>query len=61
MWRVIWLGPAFIGVVVILLAVFVFRYETVAYCLMQDRNEEGMLHLKRVYRKKNNDDPETIE
>ena len=61
MWRVIWLMPALIGIIEILLIIFVFRYETVAYCMMEGRDEEGMLHLKRIYRKKNNEDPEPIE
>ena len=61
MWRLIWLAPAVVGIVVILLAVFVFPYEPVAYCLMEGREEEGILHLKRVYSKKNEDDPQTIE
>ena len=53
MWRVIWLTPAFIAIVVLLAIKFFFPYETVAFCLMKEKDEEGMLHLKKIYRKKN--------
>ena len=61
MWRVIWLVPAFTGIIVILLIFFFFPYETISCCLMEGKDEQGMLHLKRIYRKKNKDDPEPIE
>ena len=61
MWRVTWLAPAVIGIVVILLTLLVFRYDPVAFCLMEGNEEEGILHLKRVYSKKNEEDPEPIE
>jgi len=52
LWRVIWLAPAVIGIIVILLTVLVFRQEPVSFCLMEGRDEEGIKHLKRIYRKK---------
>ena len=61
LWRVIWLAPAVIAIVEILLVLFAFPYEPVGFCMMMGRDEEGMLHLKRVYRKKNNNNPKTIE
>ena len=53
--------PALIGIVVIIFIQLVFRYEPVAYCLMEGRNAEGLLHLQKVYRKKDPDAPESLE
>ena len=37
MWRVIWLMPALIGIVSIVLVLVIMPYEPVAFCLMEDR------------------------
>ena len=50
-WRVIWLGPALIGSIIILLTLTVFRLEPVFFCAMENRDEEGIAHLRKVYRK----------
>ena len=60
-WRVIWLGPAFTGIISILLVLFVFRLEPVAYSLMIGEDAEAMEHLKKIYRKKDPDSPEKID
>ena len=60
-WRVIWFGPAVVGLIVILLAIVVFRHEPIGYCVMTGNNLEGVEHLKKVYRKKNPGSPETID
>lgn len=61
MWRVIWLVPAFIGIAVVLLVHFFFPYETVAFCLIQGKDKEAMLHMKKVYKQKSAQDPDKIE
>ena len=61
LWRVIWVSPAIIGVVVILLVLFVFKEEPVSYCLMKGRDDEALQHLSKVYRKKKDSCSETIE
>ena len=53
MWRVTWLIPGFTAIIVLFLIKIFFPYETVAYCLMEEKDEEGILHLKKIYRKKN--------
>ena len=60
-WRVIWLGPAVVGLIVILLATVVFRHEPIGYCVMTGRMQEGVEHLKKVYSKKDPDSPETLD
>lgn len=40
-WRVIWLGPAVVGVIEICLTVFVFKLEPISFCMMTDRVEEA--------------------
>lgn len=61
LWRVIWFFPAFIGVIVILCTLIVFKHEPVAFCLMEGRDDEAKQHLKRIYRKKNPNSQESIE
>ena len=39
---------------------FVFRLEPINYCIMEGRQEEAIEHMRKVYRKKNPDDPRTI-
>ena len=60
-WRVIWLAPGAIGLIVIMMVLLVFRYEPVAYCLMLGRDEEAQLHLKKVYKKSSLNAPESLE
>ena len=60
-WRLIYIFPAFVGLVEILLVLFVYRLEPVSYCIMTGRDEEGKAHMAKVYRKKDPNTPETIE
>lgn len=53
LWRVIYLVPGIVGVIVVLLVLLVFRQEPITYCIMSGRDEEGKRHMARVYRKKN--------
>lgn len=50
MWRVIFLVPAFIGVFEIILLLLVFREEPITFCITNDREEEAIRHMKKVYR-----------
>ena len=52
MWRVIWLGPAAVGIFEVIIAIFVLRLEPINYCVMMDRMDDGVAHMKKVYRKK---------
>ena len=61
MWRVIWLGPAVVGIFVILMTLFVFRLEPVTFCMMTDREQEGLMHLSKIYRAKQSESVEKIE
>ena len=61
LWRVIWISPAIIGTVVILLILLVFKEEPVNYCLMKGRNDEALKHLNKVYRKKKDSCSESKE
>ena len=38
MWRVIWLMPAAIGIVVICFTLFIYKLEPIGYCLMEGRD-----------------------
>ena len=51
-WRIIWIFPAIIGLIEILLTLFVIRLEPINYCVMTGRDEEGKKHLRKVYRLK---------
>ena len=61
LWRVIYLVPAFIGIVELLLITLVFKEEPIAYCLMMGYEEQGKQHMRRVYSKTDPDSPETID
>ena len=61
LWRIIYLMPAFIGIIGILLIVAIFRQEPIAYCIMMGYDEQGMTHMRRLYRKVDPSTPETIE
>ena len=61
LWRVIYLVPAFIGTFELIIALLIFRLEPIAYCVMMGLEEEGMQHMRRVYRKVDPDSPETID
>ena len=61
LWRVIYLMPALIGLIEILLLTLVFRQEPIAFCITKGYEEQGKEHMTRVYRKTNPDSPETIE
>ena len=61
MWRVIFLAPAIIGVIVIFCVLFIFNLEPIAYCITTGRDAEGKKHMLRVYRKKDPNTPESIE
>ena len=41
--------------------IFVYRLEPVVYSLMMGKDAQAIEHLKKVYRKKDPDSPETIE
>ena len=56
LWRVIYIMPAIIGLIVILLILLVFRQEPITYCIMNNLEEDGKIHMKRVYRKKDQSD-----
>ena len=61
MWRLIYMFPGFIGVVVILFVLSAFNLEPIAYCITTGRDKEGKKHMLRVYRKKDPDTKESIE
>lgn len=50
MWRVIFLVPAFIGVFEIILLLLVFKEEPITFCITNDREEEAIRHMCKVYR-----------
>ena len=60
-WRIIFLGPAFVAIVVILLVLVPFNLEPIAYSITCGKEEAGMKHMRRVYRKKDESSPESIE
>ena len=45
LWRVIYLMPAMIGLVEIILILGVFRYDPIAFCISKGFEEEGKLHM----------------
>ena len=51
MWRVIWLAPALIAIIVILLTMTLIRQEPILFCVSENRDDEAIAHLKKVYRK----------
>ena len=61
MWRVIYLVPFFVGVIEILLIIFVYKYEPIAFCIMTGRDDEGKAHMAKVYRKKDDHPDSTNE
>ena len=56
MWRVIYGMPIAIAVVQILLFLFIFREEPVAYCIAMGKDEEAKKMMSRVYKKQDNFD-----
>ena len=61
LWRVIYLMPAVIGIIELLLIMLVFKQEPIAYCIMMGYEEQGKKHMHRVYRKADPDSAETID
>ena len=61
LWRVIYLMPAYCGIIGLILLFFVFTEEPIAYCIMMGYEEQGKQHMRRVYRKADPDSSETIE
>ena len=61
MWRVVYLMPAVIGIVEIILITLVFKLEPITFCIRNDDNEQSMQHMRRLYRKIDPKSPETIE
>lgn len=62
MWRVIYLVPAFIGVFEIIFLLLVFKEEPITFCITNDREEEAIRHMSKVYRiKKSASTTEPIE
>ena len=51
-WRVIWLCPAIIGSIQILLVLTVFNLEPPLYLVMEGREKEAIRNLSRIYTKK---------
>jgi len=60
LWRLIWIAPAVIGLVEILLTLFVMRLEPISYLMMMGSNTECEEHLGKVYRKKDASNKESI-
>ena len=61
MWRIIYLFPAANGVCSILILMFVFRYEPIGYLVSKNLEEECILHMHKVYRKKDPASKESID
>ena len=61
LWRIIYLFPAFVGIVEIVLVLFVYKLEPIAYCIMTGKDDEGRAHMAKVYRKKDTEGSETID
>ena len=55
LWRVIFLVPALIGVFEIVLLLLVFKEEPITYCICNDREDEALQHMRRVYRARDPD------
>lgn len=51
-WRIIYLTPALIGFIEIVLVLFIFNLEPIAFCIMTEREQEGKQHMLKVYRKR---------
>ncbi len=49
-WRVIFMFPALIGVFSLVMLFLVFKEEPITFCIVSDRNEEAIRHMKKVYR-----------
>ena len=60
-WRIIYLMPALIGVIELILIIFVFRYDPIAFCITKGDEEQSKKHMRLVYRKVDPDSPETID
>ena len=62
LWRVIYLVPAMIGVLELVLMLFVFTEEPITYCIINGLEEQANRHMKKVYRLKDTlGTKETIE
>ena len=61
LWRIIYMAPAMIGVIEILLILLIFNLDPISFCIMKGLDEEGIRHMKRVYRKKDPNCEKTIE
>ena len=51
MWRVIYAMPIFIAIVQILLFVFIYREEPIAYCISLGRDNEAKRLMHRLYKR----------
>jgi len=60
MWRIIWLGPSFVGLFEVIITLFVFVNEPINFCVMMNRTEEGVTHMGKVYRLKDPDSGENV-
>ena len=54
MWRVIYGMPAAIAIFQIVWFLVIFKYEPVAFCIANDRDNEAKAFLKWVYRAERN-------
>ena len=61
LWRVIYLMPAFIGIIELVLIGLVFRHEPIQFCIMMGYEEQAKQHMRRVYAKADPDSPESID
>ena len=53
--------PAIIAVVELIFILCVFRYDPITFCVSKGFEEEGKLHMQKVYRKKDPASNETID
>ena len=60
MWRIIWLGPSFVGLFEVIITLFVFVNEPINFCVIMNRTEEGVTHMGKVYRLKDPDSGEDV-
>ena len=60
-WRIIYLTPALIGVIELILIIFVLRYDPIAFCITKGFEEQSKKHMRLVYRKVDPNSPETID
>ena len=49
-WRLIFLVPALLGSIGLVMLLFFFREEPITFCIANGRDEEAMIHMKKVYR-----------